>query len=97
MSNRTFHTNGQGNVEVNFFEYISSKAVLLIPEIVEYGGKTLEKLAFDLIIGTKTMTDLGIILVFKHKMITINEIKLPMRNIKDLPASNKKALSYTLV
>ena len=27
-------------------------------------------------------------------MITIDEIKLPMRDIKDLPASNKKALSF---
>ena len=66
----------------------------MTPEIVEYDGKTLAKPAFDLIIGTKTMTELGIILDFKHRMITIDEIKLPMRNIKDLPASNKKSLSY---
>ena len=66
----------------------------MTPEIVEYDGKTLRKPAFDLIIGTKTMTELGIILDFKHRMITIDEIKLPMRNIEDLPASNKKALSY---
>ena len=93
-SNGTFHTNGKGSIEVNFFEYSMSKAVLLTPEIVEYDEKTLVKPAFDLIIGTKTMTELGIILDFKHKMITIDEIKFPMRNIKDLPTSNKKALSY---
>ena len=40
------------------------------------------------------MTELGIILDFKHRMITIDEIKLPMRDIEDLPASNKKALSF---
>ena len=91
-SNGTFHTNGKGSIEVNFFEYSKSKAVLLTPEIVEYDEKTLAKPAFDLIIGTKTMTELGIILDFKYRVITVDEIKLPMQNIKDLPASNKKAL-----
>ena len=40
------------------------------------------------------MTELGIILHFKEQIITIDEIKLPMRNIKDLPSSNKEDLSY---
>ena len=40
------------------------------------------------------MTELGIILDFKEQTITIDEIKFPMQNIKDLPVSNKKALSY---
>jgi hypothetical protein len=40
------------------------------------------------------MTDLGIILDFKEQMITIDEIKLPMRSINDLPSSNREALSY---
>ena len=89
-SNGTFHTNGQGSIEVNLFEYSKSKAVLVTPVIVEYDGKTLVKPAFDLIIGTKTMTELGIILDFKHRMIKIDEIKLPMQNIEDLPVSYKK-------
>ncbi len=29
---------------------------------------------FDLILGTQTMDELGIILDFKHKMITIDEL-----------------------
>ena len=40
------------------------------------------------------MNELGIILDFKEQMITIDEIKLPVQNIKDLPASNKEAFSY---
>jgi hypothetical protein len=40
------------------------------------------------------MTELGIILDFKEKIITIDEIKLPMQSIKDLPSSNKEALRY---
>ena len=54
--------------------------------------RNLGKPAFDLIIGTDTMPE--IILDFKEKIITIDEIKLPMQNIKDLLSSNKVALSY---
>ena len=52
------------------------------------------KPAFDLTIGTKTMTELGNIFDFKDKVITINEIKFPMRSIKDFPSSNKEAFSF---
>ena len=40
------------------------------------------------------MTELGTILDFKDQMITIDEIKLPMQSIDNLPSSNKEALSY---
>ena len=93
-TNGDFHTKGKGSLEVKFFEYSKSKVVFLTPEVVEYDGKTLGKPAFDLIIGTKTMNELGIILNFKEKMITIDEIKLPMRSIEDLPSSDKQALSF---
>ena len=66
----------------------------MTPDIVEYDENTFGKPAFDLIIGARTMTELGIILDFKEQIITIDEIKLPMRSIKDLPSSNKEALSY---
>ncbi len=33
---------------------------------------------YDLILGTNTMKELGIVLDFKAKMITINEVILPM-------------------
>ena len=48
---------------------------------------------FDLIIGTRTMHELGIILDFKHKMITIDEIELPMQSFHKLPTSRRKALA----
>ena len=82
-----------GSLEDNFIECIISKAVFLTPELVEYDRKTFPKPAFDLIIGAKNMNELGIILDFKYKMNTINEIKLPMQNIKGLPTS-KQALNY---
>jgi hypothetical protein len=34
----------------------------------------------DLILGTETMKELGIVLDFKTKEITVDEITLPMRN-----------------
>ena len=39
---------------------------------------------FDLIIGTETMECLGIALDFKTEIITLDEMNLPMRNIKNL-------------
>jgi len=73
-----------------FFEYSNSKFVILQPEIVEF--KAGDKPVFDLIIGTNTMEAIGIILNFFDKVITIDQIVLPMRSIEELPASNKRAL-----
>ena len=54
---------GKGSIQVKFFKYSNSKTVIIQPEIVEY-EETLDRPAFDLIIGTKTMIKLGIILNF---------------------------------
>ena len=97
MSNRDFQTKGKGSLGVNFFEYMNSKEVFLTPDIVDYDEETFGKPAFDLIIGAKTMTELVIILDFKEQIITIDEIKLPMRNINNLPSSNKEALITKIV
>ena len=58
-----FPTNGKGSIQVKFFEYSNSKTVTIQLEIVEY-KESLYKPAFDIIIGTKTMNDIGIILDF---------------------------------
>ncbi len=48
---------------------------------------------YDLILGTNTMKELGIVLDFKAKTITIDEVILPMRNINNLQgASTLRAL-----
>ncbi len=93
MSNGDFQTKGKGSLAINLFDYSDSKEVLLTPDIVEYDGIKSDKPAFDLIIGAQTMTELGIILDFKDQMITIDEIKLPMQSINDLPSSNREAFS----
>jgi len=43
---------------------------------------------FDLIIGTETMQRLGFVLDFKTKLITIDEIILPMKRLKNLQSGH---------
>ena len=86
-SNGDFQTKGKGDIHIKFFQYSNSKRVHVQPDIVEYDGVTAERPLFDLILGTNTMDELGIILNFKQKMLTIDEIKLPMTSINDMSAS----------
>jgi hypothetical protein len=73
-------------VELNFFEYSDSKWFHMEPDVVEYDKD--RRPQYDLILGTETMTELGIILKFRHKMITFDEFILPMRNINNLQGSS---------
>ncbi len=56
------------------------------PNVVKYNKDS--KPQNDLILGTETMKELGIILNFRDEMITIDEIMLQMRNINNLQGSN---------
>jgi hypothetical protein len=69
-------------VELNFFEYSDSKRYHVEPDVVEYDKDSNPQ--YDLILGTETMREFGIILSFRDKMIIIDEIILPMRNINNL-------------
>jgi hypothetical protein len=77
-SGGNFRTKEQRKVKLNIQEYSSSHS--LTPDLVECDGKPV----FDLIIGCKTMMELGIALDFKNKETTIDEIILPMRDINKL-------------
>ncbi len=85
-SNGRFQITQKAEIELNFFEYSNSKRYLAAPDIVEY--KKNNKPQYDIILGVKTMKKYGIILDFKDKMITIDEVKLPMRNINYLQGSS---------
>ncbi len=54
--------------------------------MVEYNKDS--KPQYDLVLGTVTMKEFGIILNFRDKMITIDEIILPMRNINNVQGSS---------
>ncbi len=75
-SNGIFQTWHKAWVELNFFEYSDSKRYHVEPDVVEYGKDS--KPQYDLILGTVTMKEFGIILNSRDKMITIDEIILPI-------------------
>jgi hypothetical protein len=82
-SNGTFQTKKVGNGEVSFVDYSGRKKIYLKPAIVEYAHNGMLPF-YDLILGEQTLHDLGVVLDFKEKTITIDEILLPMRNINNL-------------
>ncbi len=81
-------------MELNFCGYSDSKRYYSEPDVVDY--KKDSKPQYDLIICTKTMKGLGILLDFKAKTITIDEIILPMRYIKILQGSSTLRALLTL-
>ncbi len=64
-------------------DYSDSKRIHLKPDIIKYACNGAPPL-YDLILGKQTLHDLGVVLDFKEKTITIDEILLPMRNINNL-------------
>ena len=64
-------------------DYSDSKRIHLKPDIVEYAHNGAPP-AYDLILGKQTLHNLGVVLDFKEKTITIDEILLSMRNINNL-------------
>ncbi len=71
-SNGTFTTRKVGDIELSFINYPISKRVHLHPDIVEYveGGP---KPLYNLIIGKQTLHNIGAVLDFKEKTITIDD------------------------
>jgi hypothetical protein len=83
-SSGSFQTNGRGKLRLKFFEYSASKECTIQPDIVEYDKNHMTKPGFDLILGCNTMKELGIVLDFRTKEIALDEISLPMKDLKNL-------------
>jgi hypothetical protein len=81
-----FQTKCKAEIELNFFEYSDSIRYLAESDIVKYDKNN--KPQYDLILGVKIMKKYGIILDFTDKMITVDEVKLPMQNINYLQGSS---------
>ncbi len=79
---------GKRQAPYKVLEYSNSKEFLVEPDLFEY-DQIMGKPVFDLIIGCNSMGKLGIIIDFKTKSITIDEIVLPMRNITNLTNKSK--------
>jgi hypothetical protein len=73
-------------MELNFFEYSVSKKFFAEPDVVKYNKNNRPQ--YDLILGTNTMKELGVMLDFKAKTITIDEVILPIRNINNLQGAS---------
>jgi hypothetical protein len=97
-SSSTFQTKKVGTIDISFMEYSASKSVRLTPNIVEYKVGAPSPL-YGLIIGKQTLHDIGAVLDFKEKTITIDSILLPMRNIVNLQLKPSiiKALRHNTV
>jgi hypothetical protein len=91
--NGIFLTWRKAQVELNFFEYSDSKRYHMEPDVVEYNEINMPQ--YDLILGTVSMKEFGIILNFRDKLITIDETILLMRDINKLQGSSMlKALRH---
>ena len=72
-SNGSFQTNGRGKIRLRFFEYSASREYTVQPDIVEYDENHMTEPGFDLILGCNTMKELGIVLDFRTKEISIDD------------------------
>jgi len=64
MSNGSFLTKGSSMVVLKFFEYSNSGEYTVTLDIVEYDNRKMTKPVYELILGCKTMKELGIVLDF---------------------------------
>ena len=58
--------------------------------------KKITKPVFDLILGVKTLRELGIVLDFWKREITVDKIILPMRDINSLSTSSKIEKAWSI-
>jgi hypothetical protein len=72
-SNGTLQTKKVGVIDISFTDYSASKSVKLTPDIVEYEVGAQPPL-YDLIINKQTLHNIGAVLDFREKTITIDSI-----------------------
>ena len=82
-SNGVFTTDSRAQIELTLPEYAGSRRMNIEPDIVQYDEQSPNPM-FDLIIGTETMQNWGVVLDFETKMVKIDGTSLPMRDIKTL-------------
>ena len=56
--------NGRSEAGLKFFEYSNNTEFLVAPDVVDYDKKNMTKPMYDLILGCRTMKELGIVLDF---------------------------------
>ena len=77
MTNDTFKTMKVGNLEILLPQFSQTKMCHIMPGIITFLAP-LGLPMYDLIIGVKTMSKIGIWLDFTDNSITLHNIKLQM-------------------
>ncbi len=95
-SNGSFPTTQGRKIRVKFFDYSNSKEYFLQPDVVEYKENSLNKPGFDLIIGSNTLKELGIVLDFRTREIILDDLSLPMRDINKLKTRATVERAWTM-
>ena len=88
-----YQTKKQCDIEVTFPEYSNSKRVKIQLYLIEYEKDDIGP-KYDLIIGNNVMHQLGVVLDFKQKFITIDQIELPMRERHEIESQSKRLQLY---
>jgi hypothetical protein len=87
----TFSTEKVGKLEMLFPEFSSTKEVTLVPDVLSVPSD--EPLPqYDLILGIRTLINLGCVLDFNKKTVTIDEVTLPMKAKDSLLMKSKNSL-----
>ena len=93
-SNGTFLTEKVArDLELTFPMFSRSKRIGVTPDIIEYDGEE-DSPMFDLIIGTETMHELGVVMNFKKLELTVDEITLPMYDMQDFQSKQMRQQFY---
>ena len=92
-SNGTFETSKVGSLDLVFPNISESKIASLKPDIFEISAEA-KKPAYDLIIGVKSMINMGVILDFKTKKVTLDEITLDMEPLEAFPDQHTLNSTY---
>jgi len=95
-SNVSLQTNGRGKIRVKFCESSTSRECTLQPAVVECNENNMTKPGFDLILGSNTPNELGIVLDFGTKEITLADISLPMSDINKLKRRATIEMAWTM-
>ena len=82
-SNGTFTTNKVGKMEVIFPEFSESKVAEFEADVITV-PKSAPPPVYDLIVGVKSLANIGAILDFANLWVTIAQQKLPMRPFDSL-------------
>ena len=82
-SNSTFQMYKLAHVELIFPEYSNSKTIHIDADVVKHDSDK-SRPNFDVIIGRKTMRELGAVLDFERQIIKWDGIELPMKDLKEL-------------